>query len=249
MLYRMPAGACPSCGTQLGKIESEGHLIGRCPGCGGAWIEAPTLASVWGGEIVLGDAPARPRTRACFFCGGDLEERSFAGVPVGCCALHGFWFELDELIAGAAAAAEPMRGQLGRLAAVLDAGGAVAYRTTGLCLSCGRRLSKLGGDRPFYRCHGCGGCFVDATTLRSMWRTMSPTAPLEIRPRDGDTRRPCVTCGRLMHPAALHLVPVDDCPLHGIWFDSEELATALAAAAMPEKVWLETFADALREMR
>jgi Zn-finger nucleic acid-binding protein len=249
MVYRSSAGGCPSCGTQLGKVESEGHLIGRCPDCGGAWIEAPTLVSVWGGAIVLGDGPVRPRTRACFFCGRDLEERSFAGVPVGSCPLHGLWFELDELIAGAAAAAEPMRGHLGRLALVLDAGGVVAYRKVGLCLSCGRRLTKLGGDRPFHRCPGCGGCFVHATTLRSMWSTMSPTAPLVIEPRKGDIRRPCVVCGRLMHPTALHRVPVDDCPLHGTWFDAEELATALAAAVLPEKEWLDMFADALRDMR
>ena len=52
-----------------------------------------------------------------------------------------------------------------------------------------------------------------------------------------------------MAAAAILAVPIDSCAEHGVWFDAEELSTALAGAALSEEEWLRTFAETLRTMR
>jgi hypothetical protein len=55
-------------------------------------------------------------------------------------------------------------------------------------------------------------------------------------------------CSEPMVPVRVLAVPLDWCQDHGVWFDPEELATTLAAAAMPLEDWLVTFTEALRGM-
>jgi hypothetical protein len=52
-----------------------------------------------------------------------------------------------------------------------------------------------------------------------------------------------------MAAVSLHSIPLDRCPLDGIWFDWPELEVALARAALPEKDWRRRFALRLQTMR
>ena len=219
------------------------------------WVEEPTLAAIWteigAAEAPALDAAAAGRPRMCFACSGELEPRALFGVPVGRCPAHGLWFDFDELLAAVGRTIDPQRRWLTALVSALDAGAEyVAAPPESGCLSCRRRLVMVPGlEGRFLRCAQCGSAFVDRRALQNMWRDMSPTAPQPVlAPRVGGASRRCVICARPMIPASLHLVPVDECPIHGIWFDADELATTLAAAVLPDKAWLEVFSGMLATM-
>jgi Zn-finger nucleic acid-binding protein len=119
-----------------------------------------------------------------------------------------------------------------------------------VCPRCGRAFARIGvGTLRFERCPACSGAWVEGSTLAALWQSMGG-ARLALRPRESDHAPiPCPRCRTPMAAAALLAVPVDRCAEHGIWFDTEELSTALAGATLPEDDWLRTFAGALRALR
>jgi Zn-finger nucleic acid-binding protein len=120
------------------------------------------------------------------------------------------------------------------------------------CLTCGVALAAARvGANAFARCPTCLSSLVDHATFAAMWAEMAPgQLPPRYEPRNfGRGPRPCPSCGEMMAPVRVLAVPLDSCRDHGVWFDPDELATTLAAAAMPPEDWLVTFIDALRGMR
>ena len=100
------------------------------------------------------------------------------------------------------------------------------------------------------RCAGCSGAWVEESRLLSMWAEMGGDPDrLQARPRgDGHGPRPCPACHQAMERLEIMVVPVDRCPRHGWWFDIHELETALAAASIETRAWLEMFAHLLTAM-
>ncbi|GJM18531.1 MAG: hypothetical protein DHS20C14_07440 [Phycisphaeraceae bacterium] len=45
-----PAAACPCDGTVMRKVDVEGVVVDRCPGCGGVWLDLGELAQLLGVE-------------------------------------------------------------------------------------------------------------------------------------------------------------------------------------------------------
>ncbi len=124
-------------------------------------------------------------------------------------------------------------------------------RQTGLCPACKRMLAESSSGRHRYQsCQQCHGSLVDHRTLQEMWAELAPAGKqMEVRRRLGLARhRSCPLCDAQMAFTWVVAVPVDSCELHGIWFDTEELETALAAAALPLEQWIMQFLDKLRDM-
>jgi Zn-finger nucleic acid-binding protein len=119
------------------------------------------------------------------------------------------------------------------------------------CLRCATVLGRLTvGPYEYERCGTCGGIFIGHHTLARMWEKMAPGQLLpDFTPRsDGKGERPCPTCHAPMRRVELLIVPIDHCPADGIWFDPEELAVALAGAALPRETWFQMFVAQLQEM-
>jgi Zn-finger nucleic acid-binding protein len=128
----------------------------------------------------------------------------------------------------------------------------VIYRDSfPLCLTCGvaLRMARV-GTNTFARCPSCQSALVDHVTFAAMWAEMAPgRLPPRYEPRKfGHAPRHCPSCSEPMVPVRVLAVPLDWCQEHGVWFDPEELATTLAAAAMPLEAWLLTFTETLRGM-
>ena len=118
------------------------------------------------------------------------------------------------------------------------------------CPRCGGAFARVSvGRLRFDRCPSCAGAWVEVSTLAAMWRQVG-NADLVLTPRRSDRpSAPCPQCRDPMAAAAILAVPIDSCAEHGVWFDAEELSTALAGAALSEEDWLRTFAETLRTMR
>jgi Zn-finger nucleic acid-binding protein len=129
----------------------------------------------------------------------------------------------------------------------------VIYRDSfPLCLTCGDTLGAARvGANTFARCPRCLSALVGHDTFAAMWAEMAPgrQPPSYVPRRFGHAPRHCPSCREQMVPVRVLEVPLDWCEDHGVWFDPEELATTLAAAAMPLEDWLVTFTDTLRGMR
>jgi Zn-finger nucleic acid-binding protein len=114
---------------------------------------------------------------------------------------------------------------------------------------CARTLRVFAaGVNVYQRCPGCGGAWVTPEAIRDMVRAMSPGAEgLDLQPRGATAAEPtrrCPTCREEMRqvevvarPGAV-VVPLDTCPLHGVWFDNRELEAVLKSAGWPERSWL-----------
>lgn len=76
------------------------------------------------------------------------------------------------------------------------------------------------------------GAEVDAA-IDSMSGGQARSPQLTIMPLTGGfaRRRPCPRCDVAMIPCTLAAIPIDRCDAHGLWFDHDELARVLYAAA------------------
>jgi hypothetical protein len=127
----------------------------------------------------------------------------------------------------------------------------MVYRDAGgHCLGCAGDLREVRafGHR-YQQCVGCGSALVSRATWSRMWSDIAPhRPPAQPTARSDGRARGCAVCGEPMIRLTLLHVPVDECQLHGLWFDRAELATALAGAALPPDEWLRLFVAALAEM-
>jgi Zn-finger nucleic acid-binding protein len=105
-------------------------------------------------------------------------------------------------------------------------------RTLG-CPVCKDRKLEFAGDR--WGCTSCSGSFVEDAALAAMVSEMT-NAPWEVPPVTGaGSDRACPACGTLMLVEVLEAVTIDRCPGHGVWFDEDELQTALHHASGPKQ--------------
>ncbi len=101
------------------------------------------------------------------------------------------------------------------------------------CPRCGEDLDHRGDAAG---CRRCRGVCVPEPKLDEMLREMhdQPVAPSYVA-RAATERLTCPSCQTPMKPVVLHGVQVDRCEAgHGVWFDSDELESALRAAAGAE---------------
>jgi Zn-finger nucleic acid-binding protein len=126
------------------------------------------------------------------------------------------------------------------------------------CPQCGIDLTHTATiGVPLQRCEKCAGSWITQAGLRALWQEMlrnaqepQPWPGLTLRSPLGALRRACPECNTMLRPMwMLDKLPLDECPSHGIWFDADELSTALSAAALPKPVWLQMFAHHLAVMR
>lgn len=99
------------------------------------------------------------------------------------------------------------------------------------CPACARALTYAAGR---WDCGGCRGVFVEERALATMMTSMTgdpwdPPAPTTA----AEGARPCPVCTAGMIEEELLGVPIDRCPGHGVWFDHEELETALHNTTQP----------------
>lgn len=115
----------------------------------------------------------------------------------------------------------------------------MAFRDTfESCPRCGTALIDARAARG---CATCGGFWVEEPVLTEMVLEMLPVPPaqlsrlqLAVLERMGDPLA-CPTCGAPMEATAIHLVSIDRCAKHGVWFDRDELARALERVGDPAR--------------
>jgi len=106
-------------------------------------------------------------------------------------------------------------------------------RTLG-CPACKDTRLEFRGDR--WACNACGGCFVEDAALSAMVTQMT-NQPWEVPAiKGGPGERACPVCKEPMLVEVLEAVTIDRCAGHGVYFDPDELQTALAHAAEPHHV-------------
>jgi Zn-finger nucleic acid-binding protein len=106
-------------------------------------------------------------------------------------------------------------------------------RTLG-CPSC--KDTKLSFQGDLWACATCNGCFVEDAALTAMVSEMS-RQPWQPPPAKGGLgERVCPVCEKRMVVEVLEAVTIDRCEGHGVYFDPDELQTALAHAAEPQQV-------------
>ena len=89
-------------------------------------------------------------------------------------------------------------------------------------------------------CRSCSGTWVPEPILHEMTAYMkglwdNSGASFVKNPRKKEQTRGCPECRRGMIQIAIEGVAVERCRDHGVWFDREELQTALHRVASPEK--------------
>ncbi len=103
------------------------------------------------------------------------------------------------------------------------------YRTVAQqCPRCGHPTQAIAHG---VGCGTCGGRIVSHTAFLNMANDMLAPgiAPFERPPLFPRVESPlhCPICQRPMRPCSLRHVLLDDCSVHGIWFDPHELPAAL----------------------
>lgn len=110
-----------------------------------------------------------------------------------------------------------------------------AYKDRALgCPSCKDTRLSFEGDR--WACATCNGCFVEDAALAAMVSEMSGQPWQPEAARGGLGERVCPVCNKQMVVEVLEAVTIDRCEGHGVYFDPDELQTALAHAAEPHQV-------------
>jgi Zn-finger nucleic acid-binding protein len=131
----------------------------------------------------------------------------------------------------------------------------LASPPTPSCPRCRRSLQPRTRERDEYHlCARCSGIFLDLATFNRLWYELArdnveSAPPAELRARPAIYRLPCPVCRGKMERVDLLGVPIDRCPVDGLWFDPPELETLLMAAKVPFHDWLRRFASRLPSMR
>jgi Zn-finger nucleic acid-binding protein/ribosomal protein L37AE/L43A len=106
-------------------------------------------------------------------------------------------------------------------------------RTLG-CPSC--KDTRLSFEGDLWACGTCNGCFVEDAALTAMVSEMSRQPWQPQSAKGGLGERVCPVCDNKMVVEVLEAVTIDRCEGHGVYFDPDELQTALAHAAEPQQV-------------
>jgi Zn-finger nucleic acid-binding protein len=108
------------------------------------------------------------------------------------------------------------------------------------CPRCGVELVDARSARG---CPACGGMWVEEAVLQEMVLEMLPPGPLKrlqlaVMQRS-EAPIACPSCQKPMHQARISHVVLDRCPKHGVWFDKQELGTALLRVGLDADVLVE----------
>lgn len=228
-----PAGkACPRCAGELqlarvavSQIVLHGSLM-RCER-DGVWVPQGVLAGAFALASRRGHAGNAHGTRAYGGVSGGLPfpGAGRAGVTVDSRAGFGSGPASAGLAIGQWADSRP------RVHTLFVS----AYKDRALgCPACKDTKLHFQGDR--WACAACGGCFVEDAALSAMVIEMTgrPWQPPAVQGGPGE--RACPVCDKPMLVEVLEAVTIDRCEGHGVYFDPDELQTALAHAAEPHHV-------------
>lgn len=218
---------CDACHRQLNVTGLGPDIVLTCL-CG-AEVQvgaAPELV-VEALRCGLCGAPVGPDDRACGHCTAALSEADRVATLL-CPACH---TRLDDDAVHCKACGVALRPQA-----------ITPLRAGAACPACkGRLRIRLVDDYDLVECMTCAGVFVGAATLTLLTdRARASTAPTgagagKPAPEPPRGYLPCVTCGELMHRRQHRVegrptgIVIDVCKDHGVWFDRDELAAALAA--------------------
>ena len=98
-------------------------------------------------------------------------------------------------------------------------------------LVCPRCTDELHLHHDHWACDLCHGVFVEQVALEAMIVEMTH-GPWRLEPSSGPTiGRPCPACSHAMTAETIEEVGVARCGVHGVWFDTPNLATVLENAA------------------
>jgi Zn-finger nucleic acid-binding protein len=101
-----------------------------------------------------------------------------------------------------------------------------AYRDqTLLCPACRSSPLRFYGDR--YGCDQCRGCFVQTAALEGLVAEMTGEPWSIPAAAGGFGERSCPICAAALVVETMSGVKIDRCPIHGVWFDPQELETVL----------------------
>lgn len=221
--------SCPRCtrpmsvvDVTIGDLRSpRGHL--RCDQHG-TWFPRDALSNVF--------ARASRRTRGLISShGGVVSGRAFGSMGSG--GMSGAMDSIARAYGSGPASSRLAISQWGDSRPRTHTLFVSAFkdRTLG-CPVCKEKKLSFAGDR--WSCTTCAGSFVEDAALAAMVSEMT-NSPWDVPPVTGaGSDRACPACGTLMVVEVLEAVTIDRCAGHGVWFDEDELQTALHHATEPK---------------
>lgn len=230
-----PGGkGCPRCDGELtlgtvsvGKIRLAGRLF-HCAK-DGVWVPQPVLAGAFALASRHSHAGSAHNTRAYGGVGGGTSLPGVSGGAAG--AMNSIASAFGRGSATSALAISQWQHNKPRVHTLFVS--AFKDRTLG-CPACKDTKLEFRGDR--WACDACGGCFVEDGALSAMVMEMT-NQPWEVPAiQGGPGERACPVCDQPMLVEVLEAVTIDRCAGHGVYFDPDELQTALAHAAEPHHV-------------
>ena len=223
-----PAGkACPRCAAELvvAVVEvSKIRLAGTLMHCArdGVWVPQGVLAGAFALASRRGHAGNAHGTRAY----GGLGSGRDGIVNLDARATFG---------SGGPASAGLAISQWSTARPRVHSLFVSAYKDRKLgCPQCKDTVLHFAGDR--WACDACGGCFVEDAALSAMVIEMTGRAWQPPAVQGGPGERACPVCDKPMLVEVLEAVTIDRCEGHGVYFDPDELQTALQHAAEPQHV-------------
>lgn len=227
------AKPCPRCAGEmkLAKVEvSNIRLHGELMHCArdGVWVPQGVLAGAFALASRRGHAGSAHGTRAY---GGVSGSPPFPGVGRGGVTMVDSRAAFGGGVATAGLAISQWADTRPRVHTLFVS--AYKDRTLG-CPACKDTKLHFAGDR--WACAACGGCFVEDAALSAMVIEMTgkPWEPPAVQGGPGE--RACPVCDKPMLVEVLAAVTIDRCAGHGVYFDPDELQTALQHAAEPQHV-------------
>jgi Zn-finger nucleic acid-binding protein len=261
--FRGAAYPCPSCSAGLRPCLER--FV--CDACGGMLIGVDDLAAsisdMSGVETTISFHADETSGTKCPRCDrelmrGTMDVRSNAEVAqlVLHCARDGVWFADGWLVdlytrighqVGAGVGSGKFYGGTGAGGAPPRVGLlqppkpkariATAYRSAHRDLACPVCRGALIADGGRWSCDA-HGVFVENDALVQLMGEISGEPWQMPAPVGAPGERACPVCDARLTIEGIDAILVDRCGTHGIWFDTGELADALAVAAKPRRGWL-----------
>jgi ribosomal protein L37AE/L43A len=225
---------CPRCDGEL-ELATVGvgkmRLYGRLFHCAkdGVWVPQPVLAGAFALASRRSHAGSAHNTRAYGGVSGGSAMPGVSGSTIG--AMNSVASAFGRGSATSGLAISHWYESRPRVHTLFVS--AFKDRTLG-CPACKDTRLEFRGDR--WACDACGGCFVEDAALSAMVMEMT-NQPWEVPAiKGGPGERACPVCKEPMLVEVLEAVTIDRCAGHGVYFDPDELQTALAHAAEPHHV-------------
>ncbi len=223
--------ACPRCTRAMSSVELKAgdfKMRGRFMRCDrdGTWLSRDALSSVF--------ARASRKMRGFIGSnqGGLAPGAAFGGIQGGSSAA-GAMESISRAFGSGPASSRLAISHWGASRPRVHTLFVSAFKDKTLgCPVCKDQKLAFAGDR--WGCPSCAGSFVEDAALAAMVSEMTQS-PWDVPPVTGaGSDRACPACGKLMIVEVLEAVTIDRCAGHGVWFDEDELQTALHHATEPK---------------